>query len=406
MLKFSAFKIINIILSLLIIGLLGFFIYNFFTDGFGKAAIQVISYNGKATVYINNKFVGETPVYQENIFNNNIAIKVNGEYSSYSSELNPASGTLGVVTRDIGVSETFSSGLNIWLQKIFNSDQSYIYVTVPKLQDVSILVDDVEIGKAPVKVSTKELLKENKDGKYRIKLKKDGYDEQEVLVTPVKGYQLNIKADMFLIPIPKEKGTLDLKDGLPSGVNFLNFSKVSNSAFYDKKNWAKAINYWLKTRKNDNLFGNYKIEKFSFFVADNGEIYNDSGNTIGPNEMKLQSGESIVYLGFEDKQDLTTEAKNSLSAALNGKPIVDATTDVDVKKTDSSNQTSPKIKILPTGLGYLRIREQPTASSKEIGRAKEGQEYDVIEEKSSWYKIKFENDSVGWVSGSYAKKVQ
>ena len=53
-----------------------------------------------------------------------------------------------------------------------------------------------------------------------------------------------------------------------------------------------------------------------------------------------------------------------------------------------------------------QVRESNSTTAKEIGRVNENQEYTAIEEKSGWFKIKFENDTKeGWVTGTYAKKV-
>lgn len=68
-----------------------------------------------------------------------------------------------------------------------------------------------------------------------------------------------------------------------------------------------------------------------------------------------------------------------------------------------SEETTKKVKILETDTGFLRVREEATTASKEIGQVKPGQLYDLVEEntESGWYKIKFD-DKEGWVSGEYA----
>ena len=394
--KFDFYQISSIFLGLAILGAVVFFIYNYFTGGFGRSAIQVEVMNGKASVSVNNKDYGDAPVYSEDILTSDIEVKIRGETNDYSTSIRPANSTLAIISRDLGVGEAFSSGQNIWMEKSFSQDEAQISVVSPLVEGVSVIVDGVEIGKTPTKFATKDLLKENENNRYILTFRKDGYEEQQVAVTAVPGYQLNIRVDLFLIPIPKEYSSLD---GLPEGVKFLNFSKVSNPGFMDKKSWAKGINYWIKTREA-NVFGNFKIDRFNYFISDNGEIYDGDGNQINPTEMKAEGDTAIVYLGYEDKMQLTDQAKESINQALNG--------EVSITENDGTAPAGAgfKIKIQPTGLGFLRVRDNGATSGKEVGRVNEGLEFDVLEEKSGWYKIKYEGEKEGWVSGSYAKKVE
>lgn len=391
------YQIISIVLAMLTVISLVFFVFSYFTGRFGRAAVQVTTDNGTASVVINGRSFGESPVYSENIQTGSLKVQLNGNTNSYSTELTPANGTLAIVTRDLGVSDSFSSGQNLWMEKTFNSNEAFISVVTPKTEQVAVLVDGVEVGKAPIKFSTKDLLKENSDGKYQISFKKEGYEEQMISVSPVNGYQLNIRVDMFPIPIPKEVSSIT---AFPEGVKFINLSKVSDPVFLDKKAWAKAINYFIDTRDFTD-FGNYQIEAFDYFIDDNGDIYGKEGNQITPEEMKVNSSSFVAYLGFQDKLDLSDLAKESINVALNGESLVEET------ETDKpAGAALFKVKISGTGsLGYLRVREQPSTSGKEIGRVTENSENNVYEEKSGWYRIKLE-DKDGWISSSYAKKLE
>jgi uncharacterized protein YgiM (DUF1202 family) len=69
------------------------------------------------------------------------------------------------------------------------------------------------------------------------------------------------------------------------------------------------------------------------------------------------------------------------------------------------------IKILSTPNGFLRVREKPEASAKEVGRVKPGDTFPLIEANadSSWYEIQYDaSDSakIGWVSGQYVSKIE
>lgn len=65
---------------------------------------------------------------------------------------------------------------------------------------------------------------------------------------------------------------------------------------------------------------------------------------------------------------------------------------------------SGKIKIANTPVGFLRVRSENNISSQEIGRVKPGEEYEILEEKDGWFKIKLSSGEEGWVSSDYAEK--
>jgi len=80
-----------------------------------------------------------------------------------------------------------------------------------------------------------------------------------------------------------------------------------------------------------------------------------------------------------------------------------------VKEEDIKN----KVKILSTPTGFLRVRNEPSISGKEIGTVEPGNEYELLEvdEKTGWYKIKFVNEktgdeSEGWITNQYAEKIE
>ena len=71
---------------------------------------------------------------------------------------------------------------------------------------------------------------------------------------------------------------------------------------------------------------------------------------------------------------------------------------------DTPDQKKIQVEILDTPTGFLRVRQEPSSQSVEIGRVKPGEKYDYLEssDDNSWHKIQFETTS-GWVSAEYAK---
>jgi len=385
--KPDIYQIVTILLSLGIVIALGFFVFNLAKGKVGKAALSIDSVYNKAAVLVNGKSKGETPVYTEEIRAGNLKVDINGETNSYSTIIKPAPGTQAVINRDLGINTAFSSGQNLWFAKIGGSDQVFSVIS-PDVNDVSVIVDGVEMGKTPKRFSVKDLLSKDENNTYTLSFRKDGYEEQEAKVEVREGYELNIRVDMFLKPIPNDITTLS---GLPEGVQFINFSKASNSAFTDRQAWANGINYWLNTR-GAAVLGNYKVEKFAYFVTDNGDIYNDTGNSINPSDVKFEKDMFIAYLGSDSAENVSDQAKDALSKIGEGVSV-------------SAGGAAIQIKIKPTGLGFLRVRSGPGTGNAEVGRVDEGKTFAVLEEKSDWYKIEYETGKEGWISSVYAEKL-
>ncbi|OGM14210.1 hypothetical protein A3D84_03875 [Candidatus Woesebacteria bacterium RIFCSPHIGHO2_02_FULL_42_20] len=75
---------------------------------------------------------------------------------------------------------------------------------------------------------------------------------------------------------------------------------------------------------------------------------------------------------------------------------------------EPTEETVEKVKILTTPTGFLRVRQEPTTQSVELGQVVPGEEYILlaIDEKSGWFKIEYETDKEGWVTNQYARKVE
>ena len=79
--------------------------------------------------------------------------------------------------------------------------------------------------------------------------------------------------------------------------------------------------------------------------------------------------------------------------------------------TASANPSSPsavlsvpKVLILDTPTGFLRVRQTPSIGGNEIGQVKPGESYQLLLEQEGWYKIKLTNNKEGWINSQYAKK--
>lgn len=95
--------------------------------------------------------------------------------------------------------------------------------------------------------------------------------------------------------------------------------------------------------------------------------------------------EAVVYLGI-DPQVATS------SATLISSPSA----------TPSTGKET--VTILNTPTGFLRVRENPSVGSTEVGRVNPDEVFDLLDEQTGWYKIKLKSGAKGWISAQYAKK--
>lgn len=65
---------------------------------------------------------------------------------------------------------------------------------------------------------------------------------------------------------------------------------------------------------------------------------------------------------------------------------------------------TPKLLVSDTPTGFLRVRDKPSLSGKEITQVKPGDSLILLEELPSWYRVRLANGTEGYVSSSYVEK--
>lgn len=71
-----------------------------------------------------------------------------------------------------------------------------------------------------------------------------------------------------------------------------------------------------------------------------------------------------------------------------------------------STPVIPKVIISNTPTGFLRVRQEASITSAEIGRVNPGDSLPVLAEQNGWYNIQLPNGATGWISVSFATKVE
>jgi len=75
---------------------------------------------------------------------------------------------------------------------------------------------------------------------------------------------------------------------------------------------------------------------------------------------------------------------------------------------EKGKKEGPKVEILSTSTGFLRVRKEPSTLGEEIAKVMPGEIYDLlaIDERTGWFKIAYEQGKEGWISNQYARKVE
>lgn len=75
--------------------------------------------------------------------------------------------------------------------------------------------------------------------------------------------------------------------------------------------------------------------------------------------------------------------------------------------TATPSVEKPYVRIKNTPTGWLRVRLGPSTSATEAAKVKPDETYSYLnEEENGWYKIEYEENEEGWVSGVYTELVE
>jgi len=373
---------------LYILGIVGMALVVFFggelirnLTGLGnRSALEVRVANGEAQVLLNNEVVGNTPFESKNIKPGTNVVAIRSDTRQYQTEIKflPSKKdtiyTVGI-ERDLGISDLFSSGRELWFDKD-GSENTLRIVSEPSGADV--YVDGSKIGTTPFSSAAIT------SGDYNLRISLSGYESNETNINIQKGYTLNVSAKLF--PYPVDPIVEMFKDS----PNLYNITSDNPDITSDTVSWAKGIVYWNTTRGiNIDNVGINKDKLFDYFIDYKGGIFDSNGNPITRQEdfSKLKDLKRGAYLGLKSSgAGITEEAKTALESL--------SSLGVETVKKEIAT-------VKPTPLGWLRVRETPSLNGAEITKVNTGEIYDVLEKETGWIKIKVSDTVEGWVSDSY-----
>ena len=174
---------------------------------YNNTTLEIITQRSKATVLVNGKEHGETPLTIENL--------AEGKYTVELTRISDDETFYEPVTVNIEMARNTSARIDIEIgPKEITHGTILYYTTIPKTSeneglltvtsstdDAKVYIDDEYLKKTPVSGLTL------KDNQYQIKVSALGHEPVEIPIFVRKGYHLNLKTYHF--PIPVNLGTVN-----------------------------------------------------------------------------------------------------------------------------------------------------------------------------------------------------
>ncbi len=170
-----------------------------------KAGIQVTA-NPQASVFMDNKSLGQTPVYQNGLKSGTYNIKITASDTTLTPwegkvTLNP--GVLTVIDRQLAADPTKANGYILSFEKLTNKTATEInLISFP--DTVSVMVDGAPVGFTPHKSDSIA------SGAHTFTLTSPGYQDMVIKASVQAGHRLVINAQLALsmiTPTPTPEAT-------------------------------------------------------------------------------------------------------------------------------------------------------------------------------------------------------
>lgn len=154
------------------------------------------------------------------------------------------------------------------------------------------------------------------------------------------------------------------------------------------------------------------VEMLLVSLPDKANVFLDN-NPVGATPLLLKNvSESdhdlrVTLTGYKDKSlKIKTAPGFKLSSLifLGISPDLSNTSLASSSSIPTPSVAAPKILILNTPTGFLRVRESNSITSSEIAQVKPGETHELVLEKEGWFEINLNDGRKGWVSSSYAVK--
>ncbi len=143
-----------------------------------RAALQVTT-NPQASVFLDNKHIGKTPFFSDQLQEGIYTIKVSASDATYIDKIELKNGALTVVNRDLNNNFLAQSGEILWLT---DGAKNVAITTNPP--DSNVEIDGQYRGKSPILVDDLEI------GDHKVSVTKSGYLTREYTIKNSNNYTL------------------------------------------------------------------------------------------------------------------------------------------------------------------------------------------------------------------------
>ena len=153
---------------------------------------------------------------------------------------------------------------------------------------------------------------------------------------------------------------------------------------------------------------NKKLISLAIISSPDGALVKVNGATRGFAPISLEDvveGSQLVSLSLPGYLEKEIKAKIILGRKLiiNAK-LAKEKIETEEASPSAEEKESPYVEIGETPTGWLRVRLEPTTTATEAARVKPGEKYPFLGEEKGWYKIRYDEEKEGWISGQYASK--
>ena len=226
----------------------------------GKAGIQVTA-NPQASVYLDGKSMGQTPVYQEDVKPGSYTVKVVSSDTNlvpWEGKVTLNSGLLTVVDRQIASDANKANGYSLYFEKL--SGNTSTEVSVISFPDtVSVTVAGAPVGFTPFKSSAIAA------GPNTFTFTSPGYQDKTIKALVKAGYRLVINIQLGVLtvaptpsptPVASVSATPTLKPG--AKVEITPLPKQASSSAAMATPYIEIVSVaqgWLKVRETASTTG-------------------------------------------------------------------------------------------------------------------------------------------------------
>lgn len=172
----------------------------------GKKAGLQITANPAASVFLDNKSLGQTPVYQEGLKPGTYALKITGSDTTlapFEGKITLNSGSVTVVDRQLTADVSKAHGYILTFETLSNKTATEInLISFP--DRVSVMIDGAPVGFTPFKSDSITA------GPHIFTLASPGYEDLVIRASAQSGHRLVINAQLgvqMIVPAPTPEAT-------------------------------------------------------------------------------------------------------------------------------------------------------------------------------------------------------